>query len=156
DNVDYIPATAAYSDGRTGVEMRNAYSAAYHGAVFDVLGKDGILFSRSGFVGSQAFPGCWPGDNESNFGTENGLQSVTVPGQSAAMSGFAIWGSDIGGYLDKNPSSTPENLFMRWTQFGALSPIMQMHRQTELSRQYPWSYGQAGLDNYRVYSNLHT
>jgi len=115
------------------------------------------LWARSGFTGSQAFPASWAGDNQPNFG-KNGLAGVVVAGQSAAMSGFAIWGSDICGYLDSRSiwSSTPTNLFERWTQFGALSPIMEMHRQVNLNRQYPWSFGDEGTANYRFYAQLHT
>ena len=87
-----------------------------------------MLFARSGFAGSQAFPGYWAGDNEPNFG-DNGLPSVIIAGQSAAMSAYSIWGHDIGGYQDTNFSQSPPNLFMRWAQFGCFSPIMQMHRQ---------------------------
>lgn len=151
----YIPTTAHYADGRTGVEMRNAYCTAYQKAVWEVLGTNGILFARSGFVGSQAFPGSWAGDNEPNFG-DNGLPGVIVAGQSAAMSGYAIWGHDTGGYQDTNPSVSPSNLFMRWAQFGCFSPIMQMHRQVAKELQYPWRYGQQALDNFRFYARLHT
>jgi alpha-D-xyloside xylohydrolase len=152
----FVPDNAYYSDGRTGVLMKNGYTVEYHETVYDVLADDGILFSRSGFTGTQAYPGAWAGDNEPNFGEENGLPSVIVAGQTAAMSGWAIWGHDIGGYQDVNMSSTPENLFMRWAQFGALSPIMQMHRQVGAGMQYPWSFGEDGLDNYRFYTRLHT
>jgi alpha-D-xyloside xylohydrolase len=153
---DFIPETAAYFDGRRGDAMRTGYSVEYQHAVWDVLGAEGILWSRSGFTGTQAFPGQWAGDNEPNFGADNGLRSVIVAGLSSAMSGWAIWGSDIGGYQDANPSSTPENLFMRWAQFGAMSPIMQMHRQVGAGKQYPWSYGDAALANYVQYARLHT
>jgi alpha-glucosidase (family GH31 glycosyl hydrolase) len=44
---------------------------------------------------------------------------------------------------------------MRWTQLGALSPIMQMHRKVQRGMQYPWSYGAEALENYRVYARLH-
>jgi alpha-D-xyloside xylohydrolase len=93
----YIPPTAAYADGRTGKEMRNGYCLEYHKTVWGVLGHGGVLFARSGFTGTQAFPGCWAGDNEPNFGP-NGLPSVIVAGLSAAVSGFSIWGHDVGGY----------------------------------------------------------
>ena len=93
----YIPTMAHYADGRTGVEMRNGYCLEYHKTIWNVLGNAGILFARSGFVGSHAFPGSWAGDNEPNFG-DNGLPSVIIAGQSAAMSGYAIWGHDTGGY----------------------------------------------------------
>jgi alpha-D-xyloside xylohydrolase len=151
----YIPTTARYADGRTGAEMRNAYCVEYHKAVWSVLGNDGILFARSGFLGSHAFPGSWAGDNEPNFG-DNGLPSVMVAGQSAAMSGYAIWGHDIGGYQDTNFSISPSNLFMRWTQFGCFSPIMQMHRQVTKEKQYPWRYGDEALNNFRFFAQLHT
>ena len=155
----YIPKTAVYSDGRTGIDMQNGYCPEYHKAIWNVLGPSGMLFARNGFTGTQAFPGCWAGDNEPNFGAENGLPSVITAGLSAAMSGFAVWGHDIGGYQNTNFSPvSPADLFMRWTQFGCFSPIMQMHRQVRDSdlRQYPWGYGQAALDNYRFFARLHT
>jgi alpha-D-xyloside xylohydrolase len=133
--------------------------------LWNVLKSDGVLFARSGFSGTQKFPGCWAGDNEPNFGQENGLPSVIVAGLSAAMSGFSIWGHDIGGYQNSNVSASPQNLFMRWTQFGCFSPIMQMHRQVDPHnlRQYPWGYPigsetvkeNAALANFRFYARLH-
>jgi alpha-D-xyloside xylohydrolase len=157
DGNSYIPTNAVYFDGRTGFEMRNGFSPTYEKTVWSVLGTNGILWARSGFTGSQAYPACWAGDNQPNFGP-NGLAGVVVAGESAAMSGFAIWGSDIGGYQDGASiwSSTPANVFERWTQFGALSPIMQIHRQVTTGRQYPWSFGDEGTANYRFYAQLHT
>jgi alpha-D-xyloside xylohydrolase len=151
----YIPTTAVYADGRTGVEMRNGYCVAYHRAVWNVLGRSGMLFARSGFAGSHAFPGYWAGDNEPNFG-DNGLPSVIIAGQSAALSAYSIWGHDIGGYQDTNPSQSPPNLFMRWAQFGCFSPIMQMHRQVSRELQYPWRFGDEALANYQFFTRLHT
>jgi alpha-D-xyloside xylohydrolase len=151
----YIPITARYSDGRTGLEMRNGYCLEYQKAVSAVLGDAGILFARSGFVGSHAFPGSWAGDNEPNFG-DNGLPSVIIAGQCAAMSGYSIWGHDTGGYQDTNFSVSPPNLFMRWTQYGCFSPIMQMHRQVTKELQYPWRYGDPALSNFQFYAQLHT
>ena len=151
----YIPTTASYADGRTGIEMRNAFCVEYHKTIWNVLGQTGLLFARSGFAGTQAFPGCWAGDNEPNFG-DNGLPGVIVAGQSAAMSGYAVWGHDIGGYQDTNPSKSPPNLFMRWAQFGCFSPIMQMHRQVSKELQYPWRYGEEALKNFQFFAHLHT
>ncbi len=155
DSNVYIPTNAIYSDGRSGVEMRNGYSLDYHRTIWNVLGTNGLLFSRSGFAGNQAYPGCWAGDNEPNFGA-NGIQGVVIAGQSAAMCGYSMWSHDVGGYQDSTWSSTPANLFMRWAQFGALTPIMQMHRKVDLGRQYPWSLGDEALSNYVAYARLHT
>jgi alpha-glucosidase (family GH31 glycosyl hydrolase) len=92
---------------------------------------------------------------------------VIVAGLSAAMSGFAIWGHDVGGYQNTHFSPvSPSDLFRRWAQFGCFSPIMQMHREVDRHnlRQYPWGYPAAGetteknsaLENYRFYARLHT
>ena len=167
----YIPLSAAYADGRKGTEMRNAYCFEYQRCVSGVLGNNGVLFARSGFLGCQAFPGHWPGDNEPNFGA-NGLPGVIVAGLSAAMSGYSIWGHDVGGYQDSNfgtSAADRADLFLRWTQFACFSPIMQMHRQvhrqkqqdfipgkTEELRQYPWGYGAEALANYQFFARLHT
>ncbi len=164
----YIPETAVYDNGLTGREFVNGYSVEYHRTVYEALGEKGLIFARSGFTGAQAFPACWAGDNEPNFGAENGLPSVIVAGLSAAMSGFSIWGHDIGGYLD-GPFSpvSPADLFIRWTQFGCFTPIMQMHRtvsRSHLLRQYPWGYAEAGestaqnraLAHFAFYARLHT
>ena len=135
--------------------MRNGYCLEYQKTVSSVLGDNGILFARSGFVGSHAIPSSWAGDNEPNFG-DNGLPSVIIAGQSAAMSGYAVWGHDTGGYQDTNFSVSPPNLFMRWAQFGCFSPIMQMHRQVARELQYPWRYGADALNNFQFYAKLHT
>jgi alpha-D-xyloside xylohydrolase len=161
----YIADTAVYANGLTGREFVNGYCREYLRTIYSLVESAGLIFARSGFVGTQAFPGCWAGDNEPNFGTENGLPTVIVAGLSAAMSGFSIWGHDVGGYINGNFSISPADLFIRWTQFGCFSPIMQMHRQVNPAnlRQYPWGYTQTGetidqneaLDNYRFYATLH-
>lgn len=166
---EYIPRSAVYHDGRTGWDMRNGYCIEYHKAIYGVLGSSGIIFARSGFTGTQAFPGCWAGDNKQDFSPENGLPSVIVAAQSAAMSGFSIWSHDIGGYQNRSDLSAAEkaDVFIRWTQFGCFTPIMQLHRQPVAGeqRQYPWGYPvgttenferSVALDNYRYFARLHT
>ena len=163
----YIPTRAIYANGLNGRQFVNGYCVDYHRAVYDVLGRSGFLFARSGYSGTQACPACWAGDNQPNFGDENGLRSVIVAGLSAAMSGYSIWAHDIGGYQNANFSPVSRaDLFIRWTQFGCCSPIMQIHRQVDRNnlRQYPWGYAEStesiennqALDNYRFYARLHT
>ena len=166
---EYIPVNAEYFDGRTGKQMRNGYCVEYLKTLYGVLGEKGLIFARSGFTGTQAFPACWSGDNKQDFTDANGLPSVIVAGQSSAMSGHSIWAHDIGGYLNSDLSAAEKtDVFIRWTQFGCFTPIMQMHRQpipnSQLIRQYPWGYpleeetisDNAALENYQFYANLHT
>lgn len=58
------------------------------------------------------------------------------------------WGSDIGGYFNV----TDDEVFTRWAQFAALTPIMETHG---LGIREPWLFQPATLDIYRRYANLH-
>ncbi|HOX29381.1 MAG TPA: glycoside hydrolase family 31 protein, partial [bacterium] len=133
--------------------MKNYFSYLYDKYMYEYItdrtAGDGIIFARSGMAGSQKFPFSWAGDNIADFTAKNGIKSVVVAGQTIAMSGFPFWGHDIAGYQG---NQTPE-LFVRWAQFGALSPIMQIHMQTNLGA---WSFGDEALAIYRKYAKLHT
>ena len=57
-------------------------------------------------------------------------------------SGHAFWSHDIGGFHGK---PTPD-LFVRWTQFGLLSPLSRLHGTTS---RLPWEYGDEALAAFR-------
>ena len=110
---------------------------------------EGILLSRAAWDGSQAATALWAGDQSSDCGPATGLPSVIIAAQSAGLSGFPFWASDIGGYF-----GTPtDEVFIRWAQFGALSPIMQIHG---LGCREPWDFAPETLAIYRRYAQLHT
>jgi len=47
-------------------------------------------------------------------------------GLGAGMTGFSYWGSDVGGF--ESGEQPPEReLFLRWMQFGAFSPVFRAH-----------------------------
>lgn len=141
-----------YRDGTPGTKMQNYYSVLYnkytYEAVQEGLKGDGVVFARSGAAGSQKYTVPWAGDNFADFG-EYGLPSVVIAGQAMAMSGFPLWAHDVGGYIGTQSDET----FIRWTQFGALSPVMQMHTTTNKGC---WDFGDTGLSVYRKYAKLHT
>ena len=107
---------------------------------------------RSGSVGNHNLPFFWAGDNESNFGAENGLPSVVMAGLNAGLSGIPLWTSDLGGYEKDARTPGDDVLFVRWTEFSAFSPVMQLHSAINLG---PWDYGAQALDIFRRYSRLH-
>src|SRR5262249_50913626 len=75
----------------------------------------------------------WAGDQE---GTWAGLQAAIRAGESAAMSGFPTWGSDVGGY---HSASLTGDVFARWAQLGAVSPIFEVGGQGADAT--PWTRG---------------
>ena len=147
---------ARFADGTPADLMRTRYSVLYNqtleSLIQDDLHGDGVLFSRSGSTGSHNLPFLWAGDNESNFGQENGLPGVVRAGLNAGLSGIALWTSDLGGYEKDARTPGDDVLFVRWTEFSAFSPIMEVHSAINLG---PWDYGQTALDIFRRYSRLH-
>lgn len=146
-------ADAVFADGCTASAMKNRYAYAYLSAmqsyVDERLGGDGVLLARCGFSGTQKFPFCWAGDLETNLSNENGMPAAIIAGQTAAMSGLSMWGHDIAGYIGE----PTKDVFIRWTQFGAFSPLMQVHMTCNKG---PWDFGDEALAIYRRYAKLHT
>ena len=147
---------ARFASGEEAAVLRTRYPVLYDQALQALidgdLHGDGVLLMRSGSVGNHNLPFFWAGDNESNFGTENGLPSVVLAGLNAGLSGIPLWTSDLGGYEKAGRDSGDDVLFVRWTEFAAFSPVMQVHSAINLG---PWDYGRPALDIFRRYSRLH-
>jgi len=145
-----------FAGGQDARTMRNRYAVEYNHAVAEVLrerkGTEWILFQRSGTVGSQMLPLFWSGDNDATFSAVNGLPTVVTAGLNAGMSGISLWMSDLGGYNKTARDPGDDVLFVRWTQYSAFSPGMEVMSAMNLG---PWDYGEDALRIFRTYSVLH-
>jgi alpha-glucosidase (family GH31 glycosyl hydrolase) len=128
-----------YADGRRGDEIHNAYPVLMQQNVRQVLDEarpdDGYAIARAAYTQTQQYVATWGGDTHSRNGfqlpevpatgtsTDLGLRSVLVSMQRAAFMGLPFWGSDIGGYSE----FSDREVYARWIQVGALSPLMRFH-----------------------------
>jgi alpha-D-xyloside xylohydrolase len=149
-----------FADGSDKAIMRNRYGQLYNNAMEELIQKDlkgnGVLFARSVTTGANGIGFLWAGDNEASFSEENGLPTVVRAGLNAGMSGMSLWAADLGGYL-KTPTTPDPLLQMRWTEFSALSPTMEILSQANTQ---PWNWdaktgGTQALDVYRKFAVLH-
>lgn len=124
----------------------NLYPLRYNGAVSEAIerftGRSPLVWGRSGWAGSHRYPGQWGGDAES---TVAGMQATLRGGLSYALSAPGLWSHDIGGFF--GPELTPE-LYVRWTQLGALSPLMRAHG---LRPREPWAFDERTLELTRAW-----
>ncbi|MEN0054115.1 MAG: glycoside hydrolase family 31 protein [Mucilaginibacter sp.] len=122
-----------------GIDYFNTYSlehtkGVYQGWRRDIPGKRAFFLVRQSFAGEQRNASTlWSGDIECTF--EN-FKNQVPQGINACASGLPYWTSDIGGYhyhWGVPDWSRPENreLFTRWFQFGAFSPIFRIHGKGE-------------------------
>lgn len=147
DDGEDIEATDLFSDGRRGWQVHNEYAAIYAQAVASLFKEekvDAILWTRSGSLGNERAPAMWAGDQYAKW---DQLRSLLPAGLSASISGTPFWGHDIGGYIG---TPSPE-LYIRWAQFGAFSPLMQFHGQTPRE---PWVFGDDATRQFRALANL--
>jgi len=102
-------------------QMHNWYVHLYDRSIHQVFeerrGDDFILFARGAAPGTQADAGQMAGITPAIFAT----QRVAHGGLSLSTSGFSNWGSDVGGYFGK----ADEEVYLRWIEFGAFSPLMR-------------------------------
>lgn len=142
-----------FAAGVTGRKMENLNPLFYHKITYEVAHKlkpDIVEFDRSGYAGSQGYTRViWGGDQFPNWTEDHGLPSVVKGGITAGLSGFAVWGPDIEG----NGFST--ELWTRWVEFGALTPIMRNHLWDKPYGAVDlWSNAQT-IDTFRRYARLH-
>jgi alpha-D-xyloside xylohydrolase len=155
DYGEAVPKDARFSDGTTGLETHNVYPLLYNRAVWEVVeqerGKgEAILFSRSGYAGSQRYPLNWVGDTQCTF---EGMAAALRAGLSLSLSGIAFWAHDIGGFVTPaNPGQSPDpTLYIRWAQWGLLSSHSRFHG---VRGREPWWYGDEAVEVVRRFARL--
>lgn len=133
---------------QTSESLQNEYPVLYARAVMGVLPPGSAALFRAASAGSQRVePGIWAGDQTGDF---TGLQEAIRSGETAAMSGFPTWGSDIGGFASQG--LTPD-VFARWAQLGAVSPVFEVGGDGPNST--PWTLGATAMAALRGAAILH-
>lgn len=100
-----------------------------------------FFYARAGITGScAATPGVFPGDESTSWDAGHGLPSVIPAMLNLSLSGCYLFTTDIGGYFDFTAPRTREDLFIRWSQLAALTPIMRIHSATFNGSVYPWTW----------------
>ncbi|MGA9672148.1 MAG: TIM-barrel domain-containing protein, partial [Terracidiphilus sp.] len=84
-------------------------------------GKRPLLFHRWGGLGNHRYQIGFSGDTVSVWDSLAFQPWFTA---TAANVGYAYWSHDIGGHM---PGVVDPELFTRWVQFGAFSPILRTH-----------------------------
>ncbi|PYM70619.1 MAG: hypothetical protein DME10_19315 [Candidatus Rokuibacteriota bacterium] len=134
------PATAKLHAG-DGTLLHNIYDRFRHeafarGEAADRPDQRVFLLCRSGTAGMQRFGAtCWSGDINNDFAT---LDAQIPLGLNTGLSGVPYWGTDVGGFFHPVPETG--ELYARWFQLGAFSPIFRSHGWV-WREHVPWAHG---------------
>ncbi len=169
DGTDYYAIGANYSPYLGTTVSRLNYSHAYYQLFHDYtrerLGNKRVNMSRPidnyglfdlggdfvAFTPDDICFACWVGDQDATWdGMEKALNNMYWSDQY----GYLAFGSDIAGYRedDNAPDSLgrTKELFIRWAQLGALSPLM------ENGSVGPWKFDDETANIYRRFAKFHT
>lgn len=117
-----------------------------------------FILTRSAFAGQQRTGAVsWSGDIDGNW---NALKAQIPAGLNFSMSGIPYWNCDIGGFTVRqypggNKNQAYQELYTRWTQFGAFLGMMRSHGTTTQREIY--LFGERGswaFDAQEKYINL--
>ncbi|WP_155992166.1 TIM-barrel domain-containing protein [Nocardioides sp. URHA0032] len=156
-----------FADGTTGYTRHNDYFTLYAKATKRELGRyhrdhpdrRPWFFTRAGYTdlpGSARYEYAnFPGDETTGWDRASGIASLTTDMLSRAVGGAYGFATDIGGYFDYTTPPTTKELFIRWAEWAALSPIFRLHGSGLSGTHTPWSYDPETVRIYRQMSNLH-
>jgi alpha-glucosidase len=98
-------------------------------------GKRPLLFHRWGGLGNHRYQIGFSGDTISVWDSLAFQPWFTA---TAANVGYAYWSHDIGGHM---PGAVEPELYTRWVQFGAFSPILRTHTtKNPATERRIWAY----------------
>ena len=135
-------------------KVRNAFPLMTVGGVAEhqrgaSSDKRVFILTRSAFAGQQRCgANTWSGDVNSSW---QSLRNQIPAGLNFSMTAIPYWNTDIGGFFAgaynrgwsegaKNPSF--QELYVRWLQFGAFTPMMRSHG-TDIPREI-YNFGKKG------------
>lgn len=131
--------------------LHNIFPIAYAKAAYekfqDYNNMRGMNNTREGYAGIQRYPFIFAGDWPSEW---QYFEPVIKAGLNIGLSGVGNWAHCMGGF---EHVADPE-LYIRWCQFGLLSPIAHLFGMDHPNYKEPWNYGEEALRIFKQYDNM--
>lgn len=155
---EYLPMDAVlkYSSGK---EYHNKYPVEWARLNFEAVkasSKKVVYFMRAGFLGSTRFcPAFWTGDQNVDWSFSDGLPTVIPAMTSSSLCGVRHIHFDIGGYTSLFWMKRTPELFMRWTEIAAFSPVMRTHQTNRPVSNIQFDSNHDILRHFSKMANMH-
>lgn len=158
---EYLPTDAVLFSGENAEQIHNTWPerwAKLNREAIEEAGKLGeiMFFTRAGYSGTPKYSTMmWNGDNHVDFSIDFGLPSVIPAMLSLTLCGFGLSHSDIGGYTTFFNLKRSEELFMRWCEMNAFSPLLRGHEGLNPDLNAQFDSSEEVLAHGAKYSNIH-
>lgn len=167
DYAEYLPVDCVLHSGEDPKVHHNEYPVLWakvnHEAVEEAKRELGarkiVFFNRSGNAGTSRYcPLIWAGDQMAKFHKHNGLASVICAGISLGFSGIGHFHSDIGGLFSMFWMKRSKEVFQRWTELAAFTPVMRTHEGHDYESYDNWKFDgdEDTLAHFARFSKIHS
>ena len=130
---EYLPTDCVLYSGENPELVHNTWPAIWARINREAVEESGKLgeimfYTRAGYSDTPRYSTMmWCGDNHTDFSIDFGLPSVIPAMLSLSVCGFGLSHSDIGGYTSFFNLRRSEELYMRWCEMNAFTPVMRGH-----------------------------
>jgi len=156
---EWLPPDSAPQDGSNWIERRNTFPVDWQGANREALEAarvdDWVMFARSGFTNVQSVAQIhWVGEQRTNWDELDGLPTVVPAMLNLGLAGQPFVTHDIAGFSRGDGPSTKE-LFQRWTELGAFTPIMRTRDGADKVNNWRWNTDEGTTSHFRKFAFVH-
>lgn len=157
---EYIPVDAVFKNGKTGLEMHNAYPVLWAKCNYEAVEESGklgeiVYFMRAGGIGSQKY--CtlmWAGDQSVDFSLHDGLASTIPASLSLGLLGNGLTHFDIGAYTSLFGNKRTEELMLRYLEYAVFTPYMRTHEGNRPNENFQYDSSEHCLKEFARASQL--
>lgn len=148
---EYAPTDMRVASGEDGWKVHNQWPALWARVNAEAIAEAGLtdeilFFMRAGYTGSQRY--CklmWAGDQLVDFSRHDGLETAICAALSCGMVGNTVSHSDIGGYTTLYGNVRTEEVFMRWAEMNAFTPVMRTHESNRPDESFQFYQSETAL-----------
>lgn len=158
---EYLPTDCVLFSGEDPERVHNSWPARWAKVNREALEETGnvgkiFFFTRAGYTETVKYSTLmWAGDQHADWTFDFGLPSVIPAYLSLAVCGFGLSHSDIGGYTTFAKMRRNPELFMRWAEMNAFSPLMRSHEGSNPDLNAQFDENEEVLFHHARYSRIH-
>lgn len=158
---EYLPTDCVLYSGEDAEKIHNSWPARWAKVNREALEESGkigeiFFFTRAGYTETVRYSTMmWAGDQHADWTFDFGFPSVIPACLSLGLCGFGLSHSDIGGYTTFAKMRRSPELFMRWTEMNAFSPLMRSHEGSNPDLNAQFDANDEVLAHHARYSRIH-
>ncbi len=120
----------------------------YFGGLWDFARQDEQVTPLNRFVGARE-------TSAGSFSPYDGLPTVVPALLNLGLSGVPYATHDIGGFSSLTTPPRTKELFLRWTELGAFTPIMRTHEGDKKDQNWQWDSDAETIAHLRHFALIH-